>query len=259
MDPPTGPTTVTVATWNIYDGGTHTTGTSPWYTQDSDVITAQGVDVMMLNETNDPTPDPPVDRFTPLVAEMSWPFAHQFTYPANDYPLGLLTSHPVLSYQSWDQADLATMHKTIYEAAVSVGGRTLWVYGYHAKPFTDSASKAARIDEVNFLLGKMALRSGARIAAGDWNTAAPGEAGPDGGDVIQLWLDAGYQDAWRTLYPSIAADPGFTNGASQTNRIDYLMASPEITLDTAQVYSTWPAGATKFPSDHYLVRVGLTY
>src|SRR5699024_240562 len=73
----------------------------------------------------------------------------------------------------------------------------------------------------------------------------------DGGDspASQKLLDAGFADAFRSLYPDLQEYPGYTHRRGR--RIDQLYYKGKGLKNTStKVISTWTDG---FPSDHFLI------
>jgi len=62
-------------------------------------------------------------------------------------------------------------------------------------------------------------------------------------------LDAGFTDAFRSLYQDVDKDPGFSHRSGE--RIDQLYYKGKGLRNTfTETISSWPTG---FPSDHYLI------
>jgi exonuclease III len=85
------------------------------------------------------------------------------------------------------------------------------------------------------------------LFAGDFN-AVPHTDGGDSPASVAL-LDAGFTDAFRSLYPDVEEYPGWSHRSDR--RIDQLYyLGSGVTNTSTRVISTWPGG---FPSDHYMI------
>ena len=74
----------------------------------------------------------------------------------------------------------------------------------------------------------------------------------DGGNspASRAMLDAGFTDAFRSLFPDVERFPGATHRSGR--RIDQLYYKGAGLRNTStRVIDSWPTG---FPSDHYLIR-----
>jgi endonuclease/exonuclease/phosphatase family metal-dependent hydrolase len=244
--------------FNYLDGGTATEGESPWYKQISDIILGSGADIAVCCETNDPNTTPCEDRWTQVAESLptEFVFRHQFTYPANKYPLAIASKYPVLSMRSWDSTNSGgvDIRKVIFEVELDVSGASVYVYGYHAFPRKDAESTEIRLREVGFLIARMNERAGqVRFAVGDFNTNAEGEGDRDDGRITRLMSRSGYRDCYREVHPSIEAHPGYTV-VHNNRRIDFIFYADDVhglACTSAEVYTMLPDGAAKFPSDHY--------
>lgn len=84
--------------------------------------------------------------------------------------------------------------------------------------------------------------------AGDFN-AIPHT---DGGDspASKAMLDAGFTDAFRSMYPNVEKFPGASHRSNR--RIDQLyFKGAGLHHTSTRIINSWPTG---FPSDHYLIR-----
>jgi exodeoxyribonuclease-3 len=113
------------------------------------------------------------------------------------------------------------------------------VFGLHLSAWFSKWSERRRAREIRALLdGIRAHQEGFHLIAGDFNALAPGEllevarmprwiramvwlSGRDiERDTIQVMLDEGYVDAWRTLHPD---EPGYTLPTWDPHvRLDYI-------------------------------------
>jgi len=144
------------------------------------------------------------------------------------------------------------------------------VFGVHLSAVHSNWTERRRVRELHAMLRAIKLRStGFHILTGDFNTLAPGEeldlrklpprlrliAWMTGGKVryetIQIMLDAGYVDGYRTL----CYDKGFTFPTWDPHvRLDYIFL-PSDTVDrlkTCEVIDDAPV--VKSASDHFPLR-----
>jgi endonuclease/exonuclease/phosphatase family metal-dependent hydrolase len=122
---------------------------------------------------------------------------------------------------------------------VVLDGMECRVFGLHLSAWFSKWSERRRAREIRALLdGIREHQHGLHLIAGDFNALAPGELLHSGRmprwiramvwlsgrdierDTIQVMLDEGYTDAWRTLHPG---DPGFTFPTWDPHvRLDYV-------------------------------------
>jgi endonuclease/exonuclease/phosphatase family metal-dependent hydrolase len=159
---------------------------------------------------------------------------------------------------------------------VALEGTESRVFGLHLSAWFSKWSERRRAREIRALLdGIREHQHGFHLIAGDFNALAPGELLHSGRmprwvramvwlsgrdierDTIQLMLDEGYVDAWRTLHPG---DPGHTFPTWDPHvRLDYVF-TPQRYASRLQVCEVVgePAPAVRVASDHLplLVEVG---
>jgi len=142
------------------------------------------------------------------------------------------------------------------------------LFGIHLSAVHSSWTERRRVREINLLLaGIKEQRRGFHLLAGDFNTLAPGElletgrlpprlrplVWLSGGRVryqtIQVMLNAGYADGYRSLHP---ADPGFTFPTWDPHvRLDFVFLPAGVAhrLKECRVITDGPAVARA--SDHF--------
>jgi endonuclease/exonuclease/phosphatase family metal-dependent hydrolase len=188
------------------------------------VIGAATPDVVVLQEATDPVV---VER----LAE-SGKFAAWGSRPG--YSTGFLSRVPV-AHHTWHHPR-ASRHAFL---EVVLDGVDCRLFGLHLSAWFSSWSERRRAREIRALLdGIREHQQGFHLIAGDFNALAPGEllevarmprwiramvwlSGRDiARDTIQVMLDEGYVDAWRTLH---AGEPGYTFPTWDPHvRLDYV-------------------------------------
>jgi endonuclease/exonuclease/phosphatase family metal-dependent hydrolase len=188
------------------------------------VIGAARPDVVVLQEARDPH----------VVARLA--AAGEFTAWGSrpGYSTGFLSHIPV-THHAWHHPR-SSRHAFL---EVAFEGTECRVFGLHLSAWFSKWSERRRAREIRALLdGIREHQEGFHVIAGDFNALAPGElleaarmprwiramvwlSGRDiERDTIQVMLDEGYVDAWRTLHPS---DPGYTFPTWDPHvRLDYV-------------------------------------
>lgn len=190
----------------------------------ADVIAAAKPDVVILQEATDPRV---VERLAAATG-----FASCGSRPG--YSTGYLSRTPV-AHHAWHHPR-GSRHAFL---EVVVEETSLRVFGLHLSAWFSKWSERRRAREIRALLdGIRAHQHGFHVVAGDFNALAPGElleaarmprwiramvwlSGRDiARDTIQVMLDEGYADAWRTLHPLSA---GYTFPTWDPHvRLDYV-------------------------------------
>jgi exodeoxyribonuclease-3 len=224
------------------------------------VIGAAAPDVVVLQEATDP-------RVVQRLAEAG-------SFPAwgsrRNYSTGFLSRLPV-AHHAWHHP--RTSRHAFLEVALE--GTDLRVFGLHLSAWFSSWSERRRAREIRALLdGIRQHQDGFHVIAGDFNALAPGElleaarmprwirwmvwlSGRDiARDTIQVMLDEGYADAWRTLHPH---DPGYTLPTWDPHvRLDYVFTPKRYAERLASCAVLTEPDVVKQASDHLplLVEVG---
>jgi endonuclease/exonuclease/phosphatase family metal-dependent hydrolase len=149
------------------------------------------------------------------------------------------------------------------------------VFGLHLSAWFSKWSERRRAREIRALLeGIRQHQEGFHVIAGDFNALAPGEllhsarmprwiramvwlSGRDiERDTIQVMLDEGYTDAWRTLHPG---DPGYTFPTWDPHvRLDYVFMPQRYTTRMTACEIAQEPPIVRTASDHLplVVEVG---
>jgi exodeoxyribonuclease III len=179
--------------------------------------------------------------------------------------LGFMSRLPIARHE-WHQPRVSR-HAFL---ELTLEGQSFRIFGVHLSAVHAAWTERRRTFELRALLRSIAAdvdrRDGLHAVVGDFNTLAPGDVFDprklpgrlralvwlSGGRIrwrtIQIVLDAGYTDVYRTLHP---ADAGWTFPTWQPHvRLDYLFVpSPH----TARVRSceVVTSGAAREASDHF--------
>ncbi len=227
-------TALTAGCWNIWHGGKHLNVTDNGLDSRrviADILRRENADVVMMQET--------YSSGDFIAAELGYYFA---TTVDRDYlnqgsNISVLSRYPI--EEIYVQDDSPFMNVAV---RVAISNTQLlyvmsnWygmqqfpaVFEYHQDRFLES-------DVIPTLF------------AGDFNAVPHTDDGDSPASVAML--NAGFTDAFRSLYPDVAAYPGYTHRSG--NRIDQVYYKGTGLENTStRVLSTWPAG---FPSDHYLI------
>ena len=240
--------------YNIRDGGIARE------TMLAAVIEGARPDVVVLQEATDP-------RVVARLAEMG-KFAAWGSRPGHS--TGFLSRIPV-EHHAWHHPR-ASRHAFL---EIALAGTNVRVFGLHLSAWFSKWSERRRAREIRALLdGIRAHQEGFHLIAGDFNALAPGEllevarmprwiramvwlSGRDiERDTIQVMLDEGYVDAWRTLHPD---KPGYTLPTWDPHvRLDYIFTPKRYVERLVECEVVQKPDAVKHASDHLpvLVEVG---
>jgi exodeoxyribonuclease-3 len=156
---------------------------------------------------------------------------------------------------------LAALAKTLLEIEVTWDGGPLHLFATHLTAGRKEQDGHRRAEEVRSILPVLRRVAGRpHLLVGDFNALHPDDpAGepPPGVEQgylarrpIQLLLEAGYVDCYRTLHPDA---PGYTYLSSHPwLRLDYIFASPEIAARLHACDMVTGTEATR-ASDHFPV------
>ena len=240
--------------YNIRDGGIARE------TMLAAVIEGARPDIVVLQEASDP-------RVVARLAEMG-KFAAWGSRPGHS--TGFLSRIPV-EHHAWHHPR-ASRHAFL---EVALAGTNVRVFGLHLSAWFSKWSERRRAREIRALLdGIRKYQEGFHLIAGDFNALAPGEllevarmprwiramvwlSGRDiARDTIQVMLDEGYVDAWRTLHPD---KPGYTLPTWDPHvRLDYIFTPKRYVDRLVACAVVEQPDAVKHASDHLpvLVEVG---
>ena len=217
------------------------------------VIGAAAPDLVVLQEASDPR----------VVARLAETAAYPAWGSRARYSTGFLSRLPVAHY-SWYHPG-ASRHAFL---EVVLEGADWRVFALHLSAWFSKWSERRRAREIRALLdGIRQHQDGFHLIAGDFNALAPGErlevgrmprwiramvwlSGRDiARSTIQLMLDEGYVDAWRSLHPS---EPGYTFPTWDPHvRLDYVFTPARYAsrLASCEVLGA-PEGKVREASDH---------
>ncbi len=240
--------------YNIRDGGIGRE------TMLAAVIEGARPDVVVLQEATDP-------RVVARLAEMG-KFAAWGSRPGHS--TGFLSHIPV-EHHAWHHPR-ASRHAFL---EVALAGTNVRVFGLHLSAWFSKWSERRRAREIRALLdGIRQHQEGFHLIAGDFNALAPGEllevarmprwiramVWLSGRDIeratIQVMLDEGYVDAWRTLHPD---KPGYTLPTWDPHvRLDYIFTPKRYVDRLVACAVVQEPDAVKHASDHLpvLLEVG---
>jgi endonuclease/exonuclease/phosphatase family metal-dependent hydrolase len=226
--------TMTAASWNIWHGGKHfTVSEHGWDSRVAiaEMLQAEDVDVIMMQET--------YSSGDFIAAELGYYFATtvDWDYLNQGANISVLSRYPIKEVHVQEGSPFQnvgvkiTISRTqdLYVMSNWYGmDRFSAVFDFHKARFQESDSIPT-------------------LFAGDFN-AVPHT---DGGDspASRVLLEAGFTDAFRSLYPDVEAHPGASHRSGQ--RIDQLYYKGGGLKNTStRIISTRPGG---FPSDHFLI------
>ena len=225
--PPTGGTTIKVLSWN----GQFGKGTDNIYNPDrtATYIANFHPDLVAMCEI-------PSD-LAPTLRDMvsnrtgqTWYYFHVPKYAGTTEGNLILSRYPLISTSS----RFLSYQRSVAQATVSVGGRTINFFATHLDP----DSSTARSSEIAELTGWASGFSEQRIVCGDFN------AGPDTAEMTGMMSP--YFDYWQvamsagvaTAYPD---NPVYMHTRTRRGRIDYVFYSrgaSNLTLRSAQIPDT---------------------
>ena len=227
-------TSITAAAWNIFHGGKHfTVEEHGWDSRIAiaEMLKSETVDVVMMQET--------YSSGDFIAAELGYYFATtvDWDYLNQGANISVLSRYPIKEiYVQEDSPFMNVAAKVAISDTQDLYVMSNW-YGMQQFPdvFDFHQSRFAESDTLP------------TVFAGDFN-AVPHM---DGGDspASRAMLDAGFTDAFRSLYPDVQEHPGHSHRSG--SRIDQLYYKGVGLQNTStRIVSTRPGG---FPSDHYLI------
>jgi len=225
---------ITAASWNIFHGGKHyTVEEHGWDSRltIAEILKRENADVIMMQET--------YSSGDFIAAELGYYFATtvDWDYLNQGANISVLSRYPIKELHVQEDSPFMTVAVRIaISETQDLYAMSNWygmqqfpaVFGFHESRFQES-------DVIPTLF------------AGDFN-AVPHT---DGGDspASRAMLDAGFTDAFRSLYPDTEEYPGATHrGGRRIDQLYYKGVGLQST--STRLISTWPTG---FPSDHFLI------
>ncbi|MGI9625552.1 MAG: endonuclease/exonuclease/phosphatase family protein, partial [Longimicrobiales bacterium] len=226
--------TLTSAAWNIWHGGKHfTLEEHGWDSRErvAEVIAAEGVDVVMMQET--------YSSGDFIAAELGYYFATtvDWDYLNQGANISVLSRYPIREVYVPEDSPFNNVGTEIQLSATQdMYVMSNW-YGMSQFPavFEFHRSRFAESETVPVLFG------------GDFNAIPHTDGGESPASV--MLLDAGFTDAFRSLRGDVEEWPGGTHRSGR--RIDQLYYKGAGLRNTqTRVISTWDWG---FPSDHFMI------
>jgi endonuclease/exonuclease/phosphatase family metal-dependent hydrolase len=226
--------TLTAAAWNIWHGGKHFTREEHgWDSREriAEVITEEGVDVVMMQET--------YSSGDFIAAELGYYFATtvDWDYLNQGANISVLSRYPIRDVFVQEDSPFQNVGTRVaLSRTQDIYVMSNW-YGMNQFPavFDFHRSRFAEADSVPVLFG------------GDFNAIPHTDGGPS--PASRALLDAGFTDAYRSLHSDVDEWPGPTHRSGR--RIDQLYYKGSGLKNTStRVISTWDRG---FPSDHFLI------
>ena len=216
------------------------------------MIRACEADLVVLQEATDPDVVAQVARETGMAQHAS----------KRGQSLAFMSREPVARY-AWYRPRISR-HAFL---EIQLPGTDARIFGVHLSAVHAAWTERRRVTELRALLRGIAQHQhGFHVLTGDFNTLAPGEmldfrklpgrlralVWLSGGSVrwrtIQIVLDGGYLDAYRTLHPSA---PGFTFPTWDPHvRLDYLFL-PQQHRDRLVSAEVVDVPGTRDASDHH--------
>lgn len=227
-------TSITAGVWNIHHGGIHNTVEKDGWDSRiriAEIVKKENADVLMMQET--------YSHGDFIAAELGYYFASTVDrdYLNQGANISVLSRYPIEEiYVPKDSPFMNVAVKIAISKTQNIYVMSNW-YGMQQFPtvFDFHKSRFQESDTIPTFL------------AGDFN-AVPHT---DGGNSPASWtlLEAGFSDAFRSLYPDVEKYPGYTHRRGR--RIDQLYYKGQGLKNTStKVVSTWPGG---YPSDHFLI------
>jgi hypothetical protein len=225
---------VTAAVWNIWHGGKHwTTDKDGWDSRMAiaEMLREEDVDVVMMQETYSSGDFIAAELGFYLSTTVDWDYLNQGSN------ISVLSRYPIKEVHVQEDSPFQNVGTKVgLSRTQDLYVMSNW-YGMDQFPdvFEFHQSRFAESDLIPTLFG------------GDFN-AVPHTDGGDSPASVAL-LEAGFTDAFRSLYPSVQEHPGPSHRSGR--RIDQLYyRGAGLTNTSTSVISTRVGG---FPSDHFLI------
>ncbi len=225
---------LTVGVWNIWHGGIHwNKDEDGWDSRQRivEMLRKRKVDVVLMQET--------YSSGDFIAAELGYYYAttSDWDYRFQGSNISVISRYPIEEIQVNEKTEFNNVAvKLAISKTQKAWAMSNW-YGMQQFPtvYDFHADRFATTEEIPVFFG------------GDFN-AVPHT---DGGDspASRKLLEAGFTDAFRSLNPDPAMQPGLTHRSG--SRIDQLYyKGAQLQNLSTEVISTWLTG---FPSDHYLI------
>ncbi|NQV72393.1 endonuclease/exonuclease/phosphatase family protein [bacterium] len=222
------------AIWNIWHGGKHFTQERHGWdsrVRVAEMLRDEAVDVIMMQET--------YSSGDFIAAELGYYFAEtvDWDYLNQGANISVLSRYPIQEVFVSDKTPFNNVGaKVQISSTQDMYVMSNW-YGMNQFPdvFQYHESRFAESDTIPVLFG------------GDFN-AVPHTDGGSSPASVKL-QEAGFTDAFRSIYPDSGERPGLTHITAQ--RIDQIYyKGMGLTNTSTRVISTWDVG---FPSDHFMI------
>jgi exonuclease III len=221
---------ITAGAWNIWHGGKHNTVSEHGWDSRvaiAEMLEGEGVDVIMMQET--------YSSGDFIAAELGYYFATtvDWDYLNQGANISVLSRYPIKELHVQEDSPFQNVGvKVAISRTQDLYVMSNW-YGMDQFPAVFDFHEESDIIPTLF--------------AGDFN-AVPHTDGGDSPASVAL-LEAGFTDAFRSLYPDVQEHPGASHRSGR--RIDQLYYKGAGLKNTStRVISTRPGG---FPSDHFLI------
>ncbi len=227
--------TITVMTYNIYQGYTPDGSVNLEYVRDTilnseaDIVGLQESDSGRVSSMN-------IDSVLWLSTQLG--MHSYFGPPSNEQIIGvaLLSKHPIISakYHLLTHEELP---RVMLETVVRIGSLDLNVFVVHL-----GLSYYDRTTQAQEVMSAVNATSGPKVLMGDFNTLPtgqpePGVESPD--DTIYQDISKHLNDTWTAAGNPLDSPEGYTwPSTGPFERIDYIWVSPDITVLTCVVVST---------------------
>jgi exonuclease III len=225
---------ISAASWNIWHGGKHfTVDEHGWDSRVAiaEILKREDVDIVMMQET--------YSSGDFIAAELGYYFATtvDWDYLNQGANISVLSRYPIKDvYVQEDSPFMNVGVRVAISETQDMYAMSNW-YGMDQFPAVFDFHKTRFLESDDI----------PTFFAGDFY-AVPHT---DGGDspASQTMLDAGFTDAYRSLYPDERMYPGATHRSGR--RIDQLYYKGKgLTNTSTRLLSMWPTG---FPSDHFMI------
>ena len=224
----------TVGVWNIWHGGIHwSLKKDGWDSRMRivEMIKEKNIDVILMQET--------YSNGDFIAAELGYYFAttSDWDYKYQGANISVISRYPIKEIEVYKETEFNNVAvKLAISNTQEAWAMSNW-YGMNSFPkvYESHKSKFENSDTIPVFFG------------GDFN-AVPHT---DGGKSIasEKLQKEGFTDAYRSIYPNVVKNPGFTH--QENIRIDQLYYKGKgLENNFTEVISTWPKG---FPSDHFLI------
>ncbi len=225
---------IVAGVWNIHHGGKHyTVEKDGWDSRlrIAEILRKNNVDVIMMQET--------YSSGDSIAAELGYYFATtvDWDYLNQGANISVLSRYPIEDIYVCRETPFNNVAaKIALSETQDIYVMSNW-YGMNSFPVVFDFHES-RFDESDTI---------PTLFAGDFNAIPHTDGGRN--PASRKMLEAGFSDAFRSLYPDVKKYPGASHRSG--SRIDQLYYKGNGLKNTStKVVSGWPGG---FPSDHFLI------